>query len=84
MSCIELFFGPYALLLTDLINKLLVILHAGTPALTSRGFTEDDFAKVAEFFDGAAQLAIQVKSETKGEEITCVKWGDCFIRCNIN
>ncbi|KAH9307553.1 hypothetical protein KI387_035464, partial [Taxus chinensis] len=39
-------------------------IRMGTPALTSRGFTEDDFAKVAEFFDHAVQLAIKIKSET--------------------
>lgn len=41
-------------------------IRMGTPALTSRGFVEDDFAKVAEFFDLATQLAIRIKSETKG------------------
>lgn len=38
----------------------------GTPALTSRGFVEEDFAKVAHFFDAAVQLAVKIKAETKG------------------
>lgn len=42
----------------------------GTPALTSRGFLEEDFAKVAHFFDSAVQLAVKVKAETKGYNST--------------
>lgn len=38
----------------------------GTPALTSRGFLEEDFAKVAEYFDSAVKLAVQIKAETTG------------------
>lgn len=38
----------------------------GTPALTSRGFIEEDFVKVAEFFDSAVKLALKVKAEAKG------------------
>ena len=38
----------------------------GTPALTSRGFVEEDFAKVAEYFDKAVKLALKVKSEAQG------------------
>lgn len=34
----------------------------GTPALTTRGFTEDDFDRVAEFFDQAVGLAQKAKS----------------------
>ena len=41
----------------------------GTPALTSRGFTEEDFEKVAEFFDSAVQIALKIKGDTKGENI---------------
>ena len=40
--------------------------HAGTPALTSRGFVEEDFAKVADFFDAAVNLAVKVKAATTG------------------
>ncbi|CAL9116050.1 unnamed protein product [Musa textilis] len=36
-----------------------------TPALTSRGFVEEDFAKVADFFDTAVKLALKIKSEPK-------------------
>ncbi|KAG0475155.1 hypothetical protein HPP92_014841, partial [Vanilla planifolia] len=41
-------------------------IRMGTPALTSRGFVEDDFARVADFFDSAVKLALKTKSETKG------------------
>eukprot|EP00252_Welwitschia_mirabilis_P005966 TRINITY_DN1656_c0_g1_i1.p1 TRINITY_DN1656_c0_g1~~TRINITY_DN1656_c0_g1_i1.p1 ORF type:complete len:524 (+),score=122.71 TRINITY_DN1656_c0_g1_i1:273-1844(+) len=41
-------------------------IRMGTPALTSRAFTEEDFEKVAEFFDHAVKLAIKIKAETKG------------------
>ncbi|XP_020099007.1 serine hydroxymethyltransferase, mitochondrial isoform X2 [Ananas comosus] len=41
-------------------------IRMGTPALTSRGFVEDDFAKVADFFDIAVKLALKIKAETKG------------------
>ena len=39
---------------------------SGTPALTSRGFVEEDFEKVADFFDAAVKLALKIKAETKG------------------
>lgn len=39
---------------------------SGTPALTSRGFVEDDFEKVAEFFDAAVKLALKIKADAKG------------------
>ncbi|KAL6227598.1 hypothetical protein ACLB2K_001555 [Fragaria x ananassa] len=41
----------------------------GTPALTSRGFVEEDFAKVADFFDAAVKLAVKVKAEAKGTKL---------------
>ena len=37
----------------------------GTPALTTRGFAEQDFVKVAEFVDRAVNIAVDVKSKTK-------------------
>ncbi|XP_074581439.1 serine hydroxymethyltransferase, mitochondrial isoform X2 [Curcuma longa] len=40
-------------------------IRMGTPALTSRGFVEEDFAKVADFFDTAVNLALKIKAETK-------------------
>ncbi|TPX57992.1 glycine hydroxymethyltransferase [Spizellomyces sp. 'palustris'] len=36
----------------------------GTPALTSRGFKEADFEKVADFLDRAAKIAINVQKTT--------------------
>lgn len=42
---------------------------SGTPALTSRGFVEEDFAKVADFFDAAVKLALKIKAATKGSSI---------------
>nr|XP_009394286.1 PREDICTED: serine hydroxymethyltransferase, mitochondrial-like isoform X2 [Musa acuminata subsp. malaccensis] len=44
-------------------------IRMGTPALTSRGFVEEDFAKVADFFDTAVKLALKIKSETKGSKL---------------
>ncbi|XP_032296960.1 serine hydroxymethyltransferase, mitochondrial [Coturnix japonica] len=39
-------------------------LRLGTPALTSRGFGEEDFHKVVEFIDEGIALALDVKSKT--------------------
>ncbi|CAN0135963.1 unnamed protein product [Phaeothamnion confervicola] len=36
----------------------------GAPALTTRGFTEEDFVQVAKFFDRAVTIAQAVKKET--------------------
>ncbi|KAF8406134.1 hypothetical protein HHK36_008214 [Tetracentron sinense] len=44
-------------------------IRMGTPALTSRGFVEEDFAKVADFFDAAVKLAMKIKAETKGTKL---------------
>jgi glycine hydroxymethyltransferase len=44
-------------------------IRMGTPALTSRGFVEEDFAKVAEFFDAAVKLALKIKAEAKGTKL---------------
>ncbi|GFY99883.1 serine transhydroxymethyltransferase 1 [Actinidia rufa] len=44
-------------------------IRMGTPALTSRGFVEEDFAKVANFFDSAVKLAMKIKAETKGTKL---------------
>ncbi|CAA7404362.1 unnamed protein product [Spirodela intermedia] len=41
-------------------------IRMGTPALTSRGFVEEDFVKVAEFFDAAVKLALKIKADTQG------------------
>ncbi|KAF1889151.1 hypothetical protein Lal_00024473 [Lupinus albus] len=40
-----------------------------TPALTSRGFAEEDFKKVAEFFDEAVKLALQIKANAQGTKL---------------
>lgn len=39
---------------------------SGTPALTSRGFVEKDFVKVAECFDAAVKLALKIKEKSSG------------------
>ncbi|GBF93403.1 serine hydroxymethyltransferase [Raphidocelis subcapitata] len=39
-------------------------LRMGSPALTSRGFVERDFEKVAEFVDRAVNIAVALKSKT--------------------
>ncbi|XP_023522410.1 serine hydroxymethyltransferase 2, mitochondrial-like [Cucurbita pepo subsp. pepo] len=45
-------------------------IRMGTPALTSRGFLEADFVKVAEFFDEALKLALKIKAaEPKGAKL---------------
>ncbi|CAI8588138.1 unnamed protein product [Vicia faba] len=44
-------------------------IRMGTPALTSRGFVEEDFVKVAEYFDAAVNLALKVKEESKGTKL---------------
>ncbi|XP_057251851.1 serine hydroxymethyltransferase, mitochondrial, partial [Beta vulgaris subsp. vulgaris] len=44
-------------------------IRMGTPALTSRGFIEEDFVKVAEYFDAAVKLSLKIKAETKGTKL---------------
>ncbi|KAK6130773.1 hypothetical protein DH2020_035484 [Rehmannia glutinosa] len=44
-------------------------IRMGTPALTSRGFIEEDFVKVAEFFDAAVKLALKIKANTNGTKL---------------
>ncbi|KAL0432641.1 UNVERIFIED_CONTAM: Serine hydroxymethyltransferase 2, mitochondrial [Sesamum latifolium] len=44
-------------------------IRMGTPALTSRGFVEEDFVKVAEFFDAAVKLALKIKADTNGTKL---------------
>eukprot|EP00217_Crustomastix_stigmatica_P011674 CAMPEP_0183790714 /NCGR_PEP_ID=MMETSP0803_2-20130417/1282_1 /TAXON_ID=195967 /ORGANISM="Crustomastix stigmata, Strain CCMP3273" /LENGTH=514 /DNA_ID=CAMNT_0026034969 /DNA_START=41 /DNA_END=1585 /DNA_ORIENTATION=- len=39
-------------------------IRMGTPALTTRGFVEEDFEKVAEFVDRAVQIAVDVKGKS--------------------
>lgn len=42
-------------------------LFAGTPALTTRGFTEGDFDEVAGLFDEAVKLAKEVKGSLESK-----------------
>jgi glycine hydroxymethyltransferase len=42
-------------------------IRVGTPALTTRGFDERDFERVAEFIDRAVQIAKDIKANTPGE-----------------
>jgi len=44
-------------------------IRLGTPALTSRGFGEDDFARVAEYFDRAVGIACRLKGTEQGKKM---------------
>jgi len=44
-------------------------IRMGAPALTSRGFEEDDFKKVAEFFDRAVSIAVRLKNTENGKKL---------------
>merc|ERR1711935_639743 len=44
-------------------------IRMGTPALTSRGLREEDFATVAEFFDRAVSIAVDLKSTDQGKKL---------------
>lgn len=44
-------------------------IRMGTPALTSRGLKEDDFAKVAAFFDRAVTIARDLKNTEQGKKL---------------
>lgn len=44
-------------------------IRMGTPALTSRGFKEDDFTKVAHFFDRAVKIAVKLKNTDQGAKL---------------
>ena len=44
-------------------------IRMGTPALTSRGLLEDDFARVAHFFDRAVKIALKLKSTEQGAKL---------------
>ena len=44
-------------------------IRMGAPALTSRGFNEDDFAKVAQFFDRAVNITLKLKSTDGGSKL---------------
>lgn len=42
-------------------------LRVGTPAMTTRGFQEQDFKKVAEYIDNAVKLSIALKSQESAD-----------------
>lgn len=44
-------------------------IRMGSPALTSRGLLEDDFTKVAEFFDRAVEIAVNLKNTDQGKKL---------------
>ncbi|CAI0405360.1 unnamed protein product [Linum tenue] len=44
-------------------------IRMGTPALTSRGFVEEDFVKVAYFFDLAVKIAVNIKTASTGTKL---------------
>jgi glycine hydroxymethyltransferase len=44
-------------------------IRMGTPALTSRGLLEDDFAKVAQFFDRAVTIAVELQKTEQGKKL---------------
>ncbi|GMI31622.1 hypothetical protein TrRE_jg6442 [Triparma retinervis] len=44
-------------------------IRMGAPALTSRGLNEDDFVKVAEFFDRGVAIAKDVKASDEGKKL---------------
>lgn len=44
-------------------------IRMGAPALTSRGFMEDDFVKVAIFFDRAVAIALDLKNTDEGKKL---------------
>jgi glycine hydroxymethyltransferase len=44
-------------------------IRMGAPALTTRGFVEEDFAKVAHFFDKAVRIAIKLQDTEQGKKL---------------
>jgi len=44
-------------------------IRIGTPALTSRGFVEQDFKKVADFFDRAVSITLKLNKAEKGKKL---------------
>jgi glycine hydroxymethyltransferase len=58
-------------------------IRMGTPALTTRGFVEDDFGKVAHFFDRAVQIAIKLQNTEQGKKLKGFK-DMCAIGPNVD
>lgn len=44
-------------------------IRMGTPALTSRGFLEQDFVEVANYFDRAVSIAVKLKGTEEGKTL---------------
>ncbi|CUM65065.1 uncharacterized protein PRCAT00002687001 [Priceomyces carsonii] len=42
-------------------------LRVGTPAMTTRGFGPEEFARVADYFDKAVNISIELKSKEQGK-----------------
>lgn len=45
-------------------------LRVGTPAMTSRGFDEGDFERVAEFLQQGTEIAKKIKASTQGKKLS--------------
>jgi glycine hydroxymethyltransferase len=56
--------------------------RVGSPALTSRGFTEKDFEKVADFLDRALKLAVVVQSKAKSGSTSTKDFQEAFPQCS--
>eukprot|EP00218_Dolichomastix_sp_CCMP3274_P007671 CAMPEP_0170137724 /NCGR_PEP_ID=MMETSP0033_2-20121228/4369_1 /TAXON_ID=195969 /ORGANISM="Dolichomastix tenuilepis, Strain CCMP3274" /LENGTH=514 /DNA_ID=CAMNT_0010373619 /DNA_START=562 /DNA_END=2106 /DNA_ORIENTATION=+ len=48
-------------------------IRIGTPALTTRGFDEADFARVAELIDAGVQIALGAKAKAEGKKLVDFK-----------
>ena len=48
-------------------------IRMGTPALTTRGLVEDDFVKVAHFFDRAVHIAMKLQNTEQGKKLKSFK-----------
>ena len=44
-------------------------IRMGSPALTTRGFVEEDFVQVADFFDQAVQISLQMKNDMDSRKL---------------
>ncbi|XP_019420948.1 PREDICTED: serine hydroxymethyltransferase, mitochondrial-like isoform X3 [Lupinus angustifolius] len=61
--------GKSSFIVFQLLDIDISLWISGTPALTSRGFVEEDFVKVAEFFDASVNIAVKIKAESKGAKL---------------
>ena len=43
--------------------------RVGTPAMTTRGMTEEDFVRVADLIDKGVNIAIDIKKKTEGGKL---------------